>query len=474
MTQVEIELNLCRKNFMFFVAYCFKNIYHTPFTFYKFHRDVAEILLRLPEEKRVIINAPPRIGKTELVKHYIAWRFLCDPSSTIIYCSYDQGLVSRKNREIMDLLVWLSKHFDIPELMPLSQAKGKTEWVNHANGSILARGTNNAVTGAGCSTLLVLDDPNKPADRTSATILAKRNAIFKTTIRNRINMHDVPILVIQQRVAAEDLTGYLLSDTGEKWIQYKFPAITDSGESICPERLPVFEIDKYKNDPFTYNAQYLQVPLDDIGKLFTRDILRVAVSRPPLDKMRLVIAVDASSMADIGNDFNSVSVEGYYPENGNFYILDLINIHADIVALVQTIRDVRTKYGQTIPVLIEAKANGTAAIQILRRETSGIIEIFPCKDKVERALGVKYLFDSNNVFFSLRGLVWGEVQSQFLQFPNCKHDDIVDSIVHGLTYLNKSAGIKNTTTKQAQDAEKNRRRVQYSPRSYYGNTGYCP
>jgi predicted phage terminase large subunit-like protein len=474
MTQIDIELDLCKKSFMFFVAYCFLNIYHTKFIFYDFHRNVADILLRLPEEKRIIINAPPRIGKTELVKHYIAWRFLNDPSSTVIYCSYDQSLVSRKNREIMDLLIWVSKHFDIPELMPLSQAKGKTEWVNHANGSILARGTNNAVTGAGCHTLLVLDDPNKPSDRSSATILTKRNTIFKSTIRNRINTPDCPILIIQQRVAAEDLTGFLLTDTSEKWIQYKFSAINEKGESICPERLPVEEIDKYKNDPFTYNAQYLQVPLDDIGKLFTRDSLRMAVTRPPVDKMRLVIAVDASAKADIGNDFNTVSVEGYFEGNQNFYILEVINIHADIIALVQTIRDVRVKYGQQVPVLIEAKANGTAAIQILRRETSGIIEISPCKDKVERALQVKYLFDSNNVFFSLRGLVWGEVQSQFLQFPNCKHDDIVDAVIHGLTYLNKFSHIKTSTSQESHRAEQNRRRVQYTPRSYYGNSGYCP
>ena len=157
-------------------------------------------------EKRVIINAPPRIGKTELVKHYIAWRFLNDPSSSVIYCSYDEKLVARKNREIKDLLIWLGEHFDIPELKPLPQVNGKTEWVNRANGTIIARGTNNALTGSGCSTLLVCDDPNKPADRMSATLLNRRNVVFKSTIRNRINTPDVPILIIQQRVASNDLT----------------------------------------------------------------------------------------------------------------------------------------------------------------------------------------------------------------------------------------------------------------------------
>ena len=113
--------------------------------------------------------------------------------------------------------------------MPRQNAKGKTEWVNKANGTILAKGTNNPVTGAGCSTLLVLDDPNKPSDRTSSVILDKRNQIFKSTIRNRINAPEVPILVIQQRVAADDLSGFLLKDTKEKWVLHKFAAIKQDG-----------------------------------------------------------------------------------------------------------------------------------------------------------------------------------------------------------------------------------------------------
>ena len=47
MTARDIELNLCKKNFMFFVAYCSMNLYHTKFVFYDFHREVTEILLNL-------------------------------------------------------------------------------------------------------------------------------------------------------------------------------------------------------------------------------------------------------------------------------------------------------------------------------------------------------------------------------------------------------------------------------------------
>ena len=308
---------------------------------------------------------------------------------------------------------------------------------------ILARGTNSNVTGSGCKTLLVLDDPNKPADRISPTILARRWQVFKSTIRNRIDLPTVPILVIQQRVASQDLTGCLLQDKEEKWIQYKFSAIKENGESICPERLPVSEIEKYKSDPFTYNAQYLQVPLDDVGKLFTKNQLVFTSVRPPLQQLRTIISVDAAGKKDIGNDFNSIAVCGKEINGPNYYVLDVLNFHADITVLIQKIKEVRKHWGNNTPVLIENKSNGLAAIQLLRKETSGILEFCPTTDKVERAIVVKYLFDSGNVSFCTRGLIWGDILSQFTQFPNCTHDDIVDAVVQGLTWLQKLPNYQN-------------------------------
>lgn len=466
MTQKEVERQLCEENFFFFVAYCHAHIFKKEFIFYEFHKALAEIFLRLPEEKRVIINAPPRIGKTDLSVYYIAWRFLKDPTSSVLYCSFDEKLVSRNNRRIKDLLIWLAKRFDIPELLPIHQMNGKLEWVNKANGTIIARSTNAAVTGAGCSTLLILDDPNKPADRTSAAMLNRRWQIFKSTIRNRINLPDVPILVIQQRVASQDLTGCLLQDTEDKWIQYKFPAIKEDGESLCPERLPLSEINTYKSDPFTYNAQYLQVPLDDVGKLFDKSKLLFSHSRPASNAMRICISVDAAGKGDIGNDFNSISVLGR--QGPNYYILDVLNFRADITVLVNKIKQVRSQWGNNAPVLIEARANGNAAIQILRKEMSGILEVNPTKDKVERAIGIKYLFDAGNITFSTRGLIWGEIQSQFTQFPHGKHDDIVDSVVQGVNWLMKLPD----TSRASNNTQQNFSRPSYG-RPSYARDGYC-
>ena len=434
MTQLDIELDLCKKNFKFFIGYCFLNLFKTRFMFYDFHNELIDVLLNIKETPRAVINAPPRIGKTEILKHYIAWRFLNDPSSSVIYISYEERLVARKNREIKDLLLWLSKRFDIPELRMLPNVDGKTEWVNQANGTVLARGSNNGVTGSGCSTILLIDDPNKPNDRSSPLVLSTRNNTFVNTIRNRINDPSVPIVVLQQRVAATDLSGFLLGGgSNETWQHFNFPAIKADGTALCPERLPLHEIETYKNDPFTYNAQYLQSPLDDIGKLFNRNKIILADSRPPLRGMRLVIAVDAAGSGAFTSDFNAIAVIGML--GPDYYILDVANFRADITLLLKRVREMRTKWGATVPIMFEARANGTAAAQILRKEMSGVLESHPKANKIERAILVKYLFDGMNVHFSLRGLVWGEVLSQFTQFPHCKHDDIVDAVVLGLTWL---------------------------------------
>lgn len=445
MTQLELELKLCKENFRFFLGYCFQHIYKQPFKFYKFHNKLIDILLDTP--KRIIINAPPRIGKTEIMKHFIAWKFLQNPASTVMYVSYDKNLVARKNSEIQDILLWLAHHFDIPALMMRSKNDGKTEWTNNATGMIIARGSGNNITGSGCNTLLILDDPNKPSDRTSPTVLAKRNSIFMSTIRNRINHADVPIIVIQQRIAANDLTGFLLNGgSNEKWIHANFPAINPDGTALCPERLPLDEINAYKNDPFTLNAQFLQTPLDDIGNLFEKHKLILSADRPAIKSLKLVISIDAAMKGDTNSDYNAIAIIG---TNGvDYYVLDVLNFHADVTILVQKVRELRKRYGNDTPVLFEAKANGVAAMQILRREMSGILDTTPSKDKIERALLVKYLFDSMNVKFNIKGFVWGEVQAQFTAFPHGRHDDIVDAVVQGITFLHK----RNNHTKAVESA----------------------
>ena len=99
---------------------------------------------------------------------------------------------------------------------------------------------------------------------------------------------------------------------------------------------------------------------------------------------------------------------------------------------------------------------------------SGILEATPTKDKVERAIGIKYLFDAGNITFSVRGLIWGEIQAQFTQFPHGKHDDIVDSIVQGVNWLMK---LPDNSARNTAQTPYNFNRPSYG-RPSYARDGY--
>ena len=53
---------------------------------------------------RLIINCPPRYGKTELAINYIAWSLAQYPQSNFLYISYSHMLAKRQTQTIRQIL----------------------------------------------------------------------------------------------------------------------------------------------------------------------------------------------------------------------------------------------------------------------------------------------------------------------------------------------------------------------------------
>ncbi len=71
------------------------------------HRIIADHLARITtgETKRLIINIPPRHGKSEMVTvRYAAWRLKQDPSINVVITSYGQKLASNFSRKVKGVL----------------------------------------------------------------------------------------------------------------------------------------------------------------------------------------------------------------------------------------------------------------------------------------------------------------------------------------------------------------------------------
>ena len=85
----------CEDSLLFFTRYIFKENTGIKFEVAEFHKELANILQQVHDGKikRLIINIPPRYGKTELaVKMYISWCLAKNPRSKFIHLSYSDAL----------------------------------------------------------------------------------------------------------------------------------------------------------------------------------------------------------------------------------------------------------------------------------------------------------------------------------------------------------------------------------------------
>jgi hypothetical protein len=215
------------------------------------HHYVIEYVLQAVYDckiNRLIINIAPGYSKTEqVVINFITRGFAINPRAKFIHASYSADLAHANSFKIKDTIS--SKEFQ--DLWPMTiraDTKGKKEWYNNYGGGIRAAaaggqitgfrsgrmvrpgGTDNPFTGA-----LVIDDALKPDDAYSAT---KRNSVnnrINNTFKSRLAVDTVPIIVNGQRLADDDISGYLLKGgSGDKWYHLSIPTVLDEEAMEAP------------------------------------------------------------------------------------------------------------------------------------------------------------------------------------------------------------------------------------------------
>ena len=185
--------------------------------------------------KRLIINVPPRAGKTELaVVNFISWCMGNFPDSEFIHASYSKRLATNNTyqaRAIMQHEVY----GEIFGSIGLSRdSTAKDEFRTDTGGIVYATGSDGTITGYGAGKMrktfggaIIIDDPHKAGEANSDVM--RQNVIdwFSTTLESRKNSPDTPIILIMQRLHENDLSGFLLNGgNGERWDHLNIPAAT--------------------------------------------------------------------------------------------------------------------------------------------------------------------------------------------------------------------------------------------------------
>lgn len=122
------------------------------------------------------------------------------------------------------------------------------------------------------------------------------------------------------------------------------------------------------------------------------------------------------------------------------YLLNVVNKHLDAAATEAEIRRQRELHAYISAVLIEDRANGTAVVQRLKANQSGIIPINPEGGKTARMQAVAAEWQAGDWYID-RNAAWAEAfVEQITLFPNAAHDDMVDMMSQAAVWLLKTRG----------------------------------
>jgi len=437
---IQKAIDEIKNDFLLWSRYSFEERHGFPFILAPHHETIANALeqIVLGKINRLIINVPPRSGKTELaVKDFIAWTIGHFPDAEFIHATYSKRLASSnaaETRAIIQHESWTT-FFGKPQFRDDTNAKDEFKFKQ--GGIVYATGAEGAITGYGAGKkrahfggAIIVDDAHKPNEITSEVM--RKNVIewFKNTLQSRKNAPHTPIIVIMQRLHEEDLSGWLLNGgNGENWHHIKIPAITDSGASFWEEQFPIQDLRRDERvNPYNFAGQYMQEPAPMGGGIIKNEWWQYYTQAPVIAHKS--IYVDTAQKTGQENDYTVFQCWGV-SHNNQLYLLDQLRGKYEAPELLTMGRAFYHKHksdqnGTLRKMAVEDKVSGTGLIQTLKREGVAVLPIKRDKDKITRAFDAAPFIESGNVFLQRNAPYLADFLAEAAVFPNGRHDDQLD------------------------------------------------
>lgn len=442
---------------LFFSKYIFaeqhRKLWLTPYHIIEITKALERVYSL--ETKRLIINIPPRYGKTELViKIFIAWCLAKIETAKFIHLSYSDSLALDNSSQTKEYIQ--SDAFQ--NLWPQElkrDAQGKQKWYNKRGGGVYATSTGGAITGFGAGGIdenvfegaIIIDDPIKPTDAISAV---KRNTInerYNNTISSRVNNRNVPIVLIMQRLHEDDLSGFLLNGgSGEEWEHLCLPALDENNKPLWKEKHTFKELEQIRQaDRYNFNGQYMQTPSPDEGGEWKRNWFEIINKNDIPSGVRWDMIIDGAYTKSTQNDPTGIQIATRIGDN--YVILSSIDKYLEMPELIRFIPQHIDALGIDIRMIyVEPKASGKSIVQLIRDRTrlniADIKSDFVAMSKIERARMTSPYIEGGRVKL-IKG-AWNEhFLNQVSMFPNGKHDEHIDTTCYGVDqHLMRSFGIE--------------------------------
>lgn len=433
--------------------------------------------------KRLVVNVPPRTGKSSLVSiFWPCWIWARDPSTRFMFASYTEQLaflMSVRRRDNVLLSEWYQQRWGSGFKLSTS-LNLKHLFANDKGGHMYSTSTGGSVTGYG-GKYLVLDDPHDPKGAISDIKRDTTTEWLKLTWPSRLDpVPGAGEVVIMQRLHELDATGLYLKE-GRDAVHLKIPmeyAGTKNpsgfhdyldprstvGELLIPKLYPRERVDELKKQLGPYGAagQLQQEPAPMEGGLIKRAWIRhytilkdgfldVGDYRiDPWNCVRFSTVDPAITEKDLENpndpDYTVMAAWAVFASTRGtlLLLLDLIRDRMEGPEIVARLKAFHEHWKFSV-IGVETIAFQKLLAQYARREGLPIREIGQkedCiyridKDKYSRVLSATPLMGDGRFYAPTYAPWLGDFIGELVVFPNASHDDCADVTAYGVALSEK-------------------------------------
>lgn len=284
-----------------------------------------------PDAKVLIINMPPRHGKSRTAQMAVKWILGKNPIEKIMTGSYNTTLSTTFAKNVRNDIQEIKADADrivYSDIFPNIRIKrgdaSMDMWsLEGSYNNYLATSPGGTATGFGAS-ILIIDDIIKNAEEAyNENTKAKHWDWFTNTMLSRLE-EGGKIIIIMTRWASDDLAGRAIEHFGDKAKVITMKALQDDGSMLCDD---VLSYDSYMEKCRAMgediaSANYQQIPLDLKGVLYTNLKTYERVPSDQNGNPLFSVIKNYTDTADTGDDRLASITYGVY--NKEAYVLDVV------------------------------------------------------------------------------------------------------------------------------------------------------
>ncbi len=422
---------------------------YIPFEYFSLVAAFIEEPILASKPGRMVINIPPRHGKTFLLIAVAAWFLGRFPKREVLLMVHSQSLAVDISGKLAVLLNSGVFKETFPNFKLQQGREGMADFRTIQGGGFKAGSFETGITGRGTD-LLLLDDT---LSAQNAYREAARQAVretYDTMLSTRINDPKTGVIVsMSHRLHEDDLTGHLVT-LGFKHLNLPFVATHDEfyefggvtfkrvpGDVLQPGRQSLESIESLSLSPHVFATQYQQVPTAVGAGMVRRDHFPTVTSCP--SGGQTVVSWDLAASQRKNSSYTAGLVFQVFPDavylkhivRGRF---EYSKLKERALALHSSLKPVH---------LIEEASLGPALTSDLRSEHATVVDMKPgTSSKLERLEGVMNKIESGFVRVIAGIPALEDFLDELTSFPFGTNDDCVDAVTQLLSWLRDQVPVR--------------------------------